>query len=56
MSNNNEKYYLLYNDCLRGQVVRKRTTDPEVGSSNPHEYQERGKGNSEITGGVGGGQ
>ena len=33
--------------------IRKRTTDPEVGSSNPHEYQERkkGKGNSEITGG-----
>ena len=35
--------------------IRKRTTDPEVGSSNPHEYQERkkGKGNSEITGGGG---
>ena len=38
-------------DCLRGQV-RKRTTDPEAGSSNPHEYQQqkKGKGKSEITG------
>ena len=35
--------------------IRKRTTDPEVGSSNPHEYQQqkRGKGKSESTG-VGG--
>ena len=33
--------------------IRKRTTDPEVGSSNPHEYQQqkKGKGKSEITGG-----
>ena len=38
-------------DCLRGQL-RKRTTDPEAGSSNPHEYQQqkKGKGKSEITG------
>ena len=30
-----------------------RTTDPEVGSSNHHEYQQqrKGKGKSEITGG-----
>ena len=35
--------------------IRKRTTDPEVGSSNPHEYQQqkKGKGKSEITGGGG---
>ena len=33
--------------------IRKRTTDPEVGSSNPHEYQQQKKGKSkgEITGG-----
>ena len=35
--------------------IRKRlqTTDPEVGSSNAHEYQQqkKGKGKSEITGG-----
>ena len=32
--------------------IRKRTTGPEVGSSNPHEYQQqkKGKGKSEITG------
>ena len=31
--------------------IRKRTTDSEVGSSNPHEYQQqkKGKGKSEIT-------
>ena len=37
--------------------LRKRTTDPEVGSSNPHEYQQqrkkkRGKGKNEIIGWV----
>ena len=33
--------------------IRKRITAPEVGSSNPHEYQrqKKGKGKSEITGG-----
>ena len=33
--------------------IRKRTTDPEVGSSNPYEYQQqnKGKSKSEITGG-----
>ena len=32
--------------------IRKRTTYPEVGSSNPHEdqQQKKGKGKSEITG------
>ena len=31
--------------------MRKRTTDPEVGGSNPHEYQQqrKGKGKSKIT-------
>ena len=34
--------------------IRKKTTDTEVGISNPHEYQQqkKGKGKSEITGGV----
>ena len=33
--------------------IRKKTTDTEVGSSNPYEYQQqkKGKGKSEITGG-----
>ena len=33
--------------------IRKRTTDPKVGGSNPHEYQQqkKGKGKIEITGG-----
>ena len=39
-------------DCVV-KWIRKKTTDTEVGSSNPYEYQQqkKGKGKSEIAGG-----
>ena len=56
MSNNNEKYSLHCNNCLRGQVDKEedyRSRGWEFKSS--HEYQQRkkDKGKSEVSG-VGG--
>ena len=53
MSNNNEKYSLHCNDCLRGQVVKEKVQRLGVQIlMSINNNKKRGKGKSEIIGWV----